>query len=134
MITDYFYQGRLDELVPTLTTEELSESDRASLGRIHPSFMGGEYLPDYLAGEVEIVRVELRSTTADVISLRARQVGPKDRSIEYRLVDEYETEFRFRPRQSGGHSRLANSSISLRKTNSTSQIPIPSEFARYDLN
>jgi hypothetical protein len=100
MITDYFHQGRLDELLSTLTTEELSEPARAGLGRIHPSLIGGEYLPGYRAGEVEIVRVELRSTTADAISLRARPVGRKDRRIEYRLVDEYETEFGLRSRRS----------------------------------
>ena len=51
--------------------------------------MGGEYLPDSEAGEVEIVRFELESTMADVISLRARLADGK---IHYRLVDEYETD------------------------------------------
>ena len=48
--------------------------------------MGGEYLPDYRANEVEIVRIELQSTTADVTSVRARLVGRKDPRIEYRVV------------------------------------------------
>ena len=52
--------------------------------------MGGEYLPDYRRHETEIVRIELESTTYDVISLRARPTGSR---IEYRLVDEYESEF-----------------------------------------
>ena len=52
--------------------------------------MGGEYLPKYSRREVEIARIQLESTTADVISLRAR--GSRSR-IEYRLVDENQTEF-----------------------------------------
>jgi hypothetical protein len=44
MIRDYFKQGRLDELLPEFTCDELSEVARKRLGRIHPSFMGGEYL------------------------------------------------------------------------------------------
>jgi hypothetical protein len=68
MIRDYFKQGRLDELLPELTCDELNQESRERLGRIHPSFMGGEYLPGYRANEVEIVRMEFRSTTADVVS------------------------------------------------------------------
>ena len=52
--------------------------------------MGAEYLPNYRRHEVEIARIELQSTTSDVISLRARGSGLR---IKYRLVDEYQTEF-----------------------------------------
>ena len=64
--------------------------ERASLGKIHPTFMGGEYLPNYRREEVEIARIELASTTSDVISLRARPTGSR---IKYSLLDEYNTEF-----------------------------------------
>jgi hypothetical protein len=37
--------------------------------------MGGEYLPDYEEGDVEIARIELESTTADVISIRVKKEG-----------------------------------------------------------
>jgi hypothetical protein len=47
----------------------------------------GEYLPEKMEGEVEIVFVEKRSTTGDVMSLRA---VPEKGEIRYRLVDEYE--------------------------------------------
>lgn len=90
MITDYWNAGRLDELDPKLLADEPDDDVRKSLGRIHPSFMGGEYLPPYLPGEVEIARICLRSTTSDVISLRAR---PVPEGIAYRVVDEYEAEF-----------------------------------------
>jgi hypothetical protein len=90
MITDYWNAGKLEELDPALLADEPSDDVRKSLGRIHPSFMGGEYLPPYLPGEVEIARICLRSTTSDVISLRAR---PAPEGITYRVVDEYDAEF-----------------------------------------
>lgn len=42
---DFFRQGRLDELAQELASDELSDEARETLGRIHPTFMGGEYLP-----------------------------------------------------------------------------------------
>jgi hypothetical protein len=57
---------------------------------IHPSFMGGEYLPAFAPNETEIARVELDSTTSDVISVRARW---EDDCYWYFVVDEYENEF-----------------------------------------
>jgi hypothetical protein len=65
---------------------------RDLLGKIHPMFMGGEYLPDYLPEEVEIARVSMKSTTGDVISVRAGH--EPDGLIQYRVVDEYSNEFR----------------------------------------
>jgi hypothetical protein len=97
MIRDFYEQGRLDQLVPVMAADELSDEDREGLGAIHPSFMGGEYLPSYRRDEVEIVRVELDSTTSDVISLRARPIGRTRPRIAYRLVDEYNTKYGIRP-------------------------------------
>src|SRR6476620_2590520 len=51
----------------------LDDSTRAELGVTHPSWMGGEYPPDYLPGEVEIARIVLDSVSQDVISFRARR-------------------------------------------------------------
>jgi len=64
----------------------LDEAMRSAWGRIHPSNMGGEYLPPLRKGEVEIARISLESTTADQISVRARRVHER---IRYRVVDEY---------------------------------------------
>lgn len=69
----------------------LPEPLRQAVGRIHPMFMGGEYLPDYEPREVEIARIELRSTTRDVISVRAGL--EEDGTFCYRVVDEYGTWF-----------------------------------------
>lgn len=90
MVIDYWNAGQLEKLDATLITDELGEQERLGLGRIHPSFMGGEYLPGYLPGEVEIARICLQSTTSDVISLRAR---PTPSGIAYRIEDEYEGKF-----------------------------------------
>ena len=66
----------------------LDDSTRAELGATHPSWLGGEYLPDYLPGEVEIARIVLDSVTQDVISFRARR-RRHGRRILYRVVEEY---------------------------------------------
>ena len=71
---------------PVICAESLPEEHRIAIGRVHPMFMGGEYLPDLLANEVEIARATLKSTTMDVISVRAR---PTKHRIIYRIVDEY---------------------------------------------
>jgi hypothetical protein len=92
MIRDYHAKGLLPALSDDLLRETLDEDTRRSLDQIHPSFMGGEYLPDYHRDEVEIARIELESTTSDVISIRAR---PRCRRIEYSVCDEYQVEYRF---------------------------------------
>jgi hypothetical protein len=58
---------------PELLEGVLTEEDRKAFGRIHPMFMGGEYLPELKEGEVEIARISLESVTADQISVRARR-------------------------------------------------------------
>src|SRR5260370_5306613 len=70
MITDFFREGRLDELAQELTSDELTDEARERLGRIHSTFMGGEYLPGYRANEVEFVRIALKSTTAEQTDVR----------------------------------------------------------------
>jgi hypothetical protein len=90
--------GAADIPPASLLSPEISPGLRDCLGAIHPSFMGGEYLPGYLRGEVEIARVALESTTADVIALRARKL--KDGFIHYRVVDEYGTRYKCSPAHS----------------------------------
>jgi len=90
MITDYWKAGRLEELSSELLHDEPDRGTVTRLGRIHPSFLGGEFLPPYLPGEVEIARICLRSTTSDVIPLRAR---PVPGGIAYRIEDEYRGQF-----------------------------------------
>lgn len=81
----------------SLLSPSLSEDDRDFLGALHPTLMGGEYLPDLEPDEVEIARLDLASTTADVIALLARRAGAE---IGYRVVDEYETEYVCAPERS----------------------------------
>jgi len=61
------------------------------------AFEGGNYLPKFLNCEVEIARLALESTTWDVKSIRAR---PTSRGIAYRVVDEYNSKYSFRPKTS----------------------------------
>ena len=77
MIRDYHSNGLLPALSDNLLRDTLEEDTRRRLDLIHPSFMGGEYLPDYRRDEVEIARIELQSTTSDVISVRARPQGKR---------------------------------------------------------
>ena len=95
MIRDFWNAGAIEQLEDTLLKDDLDFEARENLGRIHPFFMGGEYLPQRLPGEVTIVRIDLESTTHDVIELRARPLpGGK---IKLRWVDEYESEFSHEP-------------------------------------
>jgi hypothetical protein len=76
----------------------LGEDERSAVGKVHPWFMGGEYLGDLYPNEVEIARVVLKSTTMDVTSIRARQTKHR---IVYRIVDEYgEREYTLKPKTS----------------------------------
>jgi hypothetical protein len=86
MIRDALEKGEGSDVPEALFASELPEGLRQFLGGMHPSMMGGEYLPAVLEREVEIARVRLKSTTADVISIRARQEGDE---LVYRVVDEY---------------------------------------------
>jgi hypothetical protein len=90
MVRDYLTGVRRSEtgIHPGYLEAELDEKTRSWLGSHHPSWMGGEYLPRYLPGEVEIARIALDSTTQDVISFRARR-RRGGRRILYRVVDEY---------------------------------------------
>jgi hypothetical protein len=90
MITAYYEAGNFQELEESFSKVTLSDEERFRLASIHPMFMGGEYLPDYGRDETEIARIELKSVTADVISIRARL---EDDTIHYSVVDEYEGKF-----------------------------------------
>jgi hypothetical protein len=72
-------QALLDPVLP--------EHLRQALGRIHPHYMGGEYLGRARNGEVVIARMTIRSTTADTYAIYARRSGSR---LVYRAVDEYE--------------------------------------------
>jgi hypothetical protein len=85
-LTAAIEQDRLSDLKPFFTQTSLSAEDRRARAAIHPSFMGGEYLPDFEEGELEMARLSLRSVTADVISIRLRRT---EDGFVYRIVDEY---------------------------------------------
>jgi hypothetical protein len=81
-----FDANRVSALDEYYAIPVLHEDDRRALGALHPSFMGGEYLPNREETEVEIARITIDSTTSDVTSVYAK--AGKSR-IYYRVVDEY---------------------------------------------
>lgn len=96
IIKRFWAAGSMEALHHELLEEEVAPDVLEILQAVHPTFMGGEYLPDYLPSEVEIARIELESTLADVTSIRAWGV-PGDNRIHYRVVDEYDTTFEIEP-------------------------------------
>lgn len=69
-----------------LAEDALSFEDRQRWGALHPQHLGGEFLPDRRAREVEIARIVIDSTTQDVTCVYAKQGANR---IGYRVVDEY---------------------------------------------
>lgn len=69
--------------------EHFAREFRRAFERAHPSAMGGNYLPSQQDGEVEVARIQLDSTTADVGCVWVRQSGG---GLIYRFVDEYQGE------------------------------------------
>jgi hypothetical protein len=55
--------NRLDLLEDLVAHSSLDPEVREFTGRIHPRLIGGEYLPNLLASEVEIARITLASTS-----------------------------------------------------------------------
>lgn len=79
--------GQILQVPEAIKSAALSEDVRQYVGGLHPSFMGGEFLPTVNKAEVEIARICINSTTGDVTSIYARLVGQR---IAYRMVDEYQ--------------------------------------------
>ena len=89
-----YYQRLLDSgdqeaIEDFVLKSTLSDRERRAAGSFHPSFMGGEYLPDCKPMEVEIARIGIASTTGDVTCIYALKVADH---IEYTIVDEYDGE------------------------------------------
>ena len=57
MIIEYYENEAIDQLDDKFLQAKLSDEQRKCLGLIHPSFMGGEYLPDCGEDETEIARI-----------------------------------------------------------------------------
>ena len=70
--------GEVDDIPDFLARSALSDEERSAIGRIHPAFMGGEYLPNLRQQEVEIARYSSHSNCS-VTPLRrsSRWIWPK---------------------------------------------------------
>ena len=82
-------RGDVEKLPNYILQSELKEEQRIALGRLHPSLMGGEYLPPLQRGEVVIARVDFSSVMADVVEFVAKQ--QEDGTIRVRMQDEYKS-------------------------------------------
>ena len=58
MITDYWNAGKIEELEAPLLADSTDPGLRSFLESLHPSFMGGEYLPDLRPTEVEVAMLQ----------------------------------------------------------------------------
>jgi len=67
------HSGQHEVAEALMATPVLDDEDRTMIGRIHPAYMGGEYLPRKAAQEVEIARIAIASTTQDVTCVYARR-------------------------------------------------------------
>lgn len=97
MIRHYHKKGMLNQLDDTLLEDTMTDEQVRDIGGVGLAFWGGEYLPNYQSGGVEIARVCMRSTLSDVISIRAALKGKK---IHYDVVDEHDNEFELLPKSS----------------------------------
>ncbi len=86
----------LRQVEPELLADCLAE--HLFVEGVDPRWMGGEYLPSYRRGEIEIARLISDSATMDVVSFRARRVA--NGRIHYRAVDEYESDLAVSPTSS----------------------------------
>lgn len=91
MVIDYIQRGKVDELEPGLLRETLPREEIETLAGFNASFLGGEFLPDFLADEVELARLVMQTPHRDTVSVRARPA--EDEGILLRAVDEYDTDF-----------------------------------------
>ncbi len=99
-----------------LLNSPTNDQERQLLGSLHPSLMGGLYLPDRAHAEVEVARVTIASTTMDVTCIFA---SPTAEGISFRVVDEYEGETLNQPAQmiAGEPLKLIVSDVSVCETN-----------------
>jgi hypothetical protein len=80
-------QGEYKRVREVLIDEERNNAFFKAMGRSHPMFLGGNYLPDTEEGEIEIARLCLRSVTYDVAAVYVRR---EQGVIHYRVVDEHD--------------------------------------------
>lgn len=86
MLLEARRQAELEGLSPELFADRLSPALREQLGSIHPSLMGGEYLPPLDDDTTTIADISLKSTTGDVLIVCATY---RDGMYSYEAFDEY---------------------------------------------
>jgi hypothetical protein len=78
----------------------MADEARPVIGDSPASLAMGEDLPEFEDNEVEIARIEFPSVIGDAVSVRATKSA--EGTIQYSVVDEYETQFDVVPAESDG--------------------------------
>ncbi|MDP6154034.1 MAG: ankyrin repeat domain-containing protein [Phycisphaeraceae bacterium] len=89
--------GEAESVPAQAFADSVTQDDKESLAESGRAFIGGEELPDYGNGEVEIARVCINPSIHRVISIRASRDGGV---IHYDIVDELDSQFKLKPRTS----------------------------------
>ena len=79
---------RRSAVFPDLLRPGLEPRSVRGLAAIQPDLVIGEHLPDFLPGEIEIARMEIRGPVANLISFRVRAI--EGERVVYRIVDDYD--------------------------------------------
>src|SRR5690606_33826155 len=79
---------RRSAVFPDLLRPGLEPRSVRGLAAIQPDLVIGEHLPDFLPGEIEIARMEIRGPVANLISFRVRPI--EGERVVYRIVDDYD--------------------------------------------
>ena len=104
VVAEAMREDAIEEVPDEILADSLSDEVRTFTGQLHPSLMGGEYLPNYKGNEVEIACIELKSVMGDQVSVRARRA---DGRITYSIVDEHDMVYHFTPATSDRPLTLA---------------------------
>ena len=92
------YWDAADPLMPLLQALPATEFEGPeNLEYLEEQCRNGAYKPAYLPGEIEIAQIDMSSVLMDEVSIRACRWGGR---IHYRVVDEYEGEFKCCPNSS----------------------------------
>jgi hypothetical protein len=109
MIRDFYAEGNLEALCDELLSDTLDEEVRDSIGRIHPSFMGGEYLPNYARRIYPLARLALNHRSCNYGSAAGGsyyQAAFANRSLFFRGPSGYRPRSRLAYRQGIRRTRL----------------------------
>ena len=97
VIRQLISKGEAETIPNEYFSQSLPEAIIKELEEKSSRMASGEYLPDYLPGEIELARIIYDTINLEIISIRVRNKGSK---FLYRVVDERNTKFAHMPKTS----------------------------------